>query len=883
MPENTSTPTNSKPIKKHNPIIITFLGIIIALCGFIGFLSASSAVVSSPFIFITYIFAYPILFLFGFVGYWIFYPALVFIGFLIFFRSRLTKVKFSLKIVGAIAIFVGLLTLFSELINNAGPEGLLFGNCWDNYITIFNECGGAAANSTGFMLAYNLSGGILGYFIAGSFNSVSPIMTWVIVGVLMLTGIILIFLMQILKMFTAIENKNKKAKEESQIFENIKNIDSVGETLSQTVEEKTILQRESDSAQPNQNSTATVHVQSAPTPIIPAPAPTPIPPENSPDLETYNLQMKSFNKSQGFVRAHFYREGDIPKDDLSEPTISKQKLNVDDDLNAPNSNLAKAKKSDIKPIAFARTEFGNPDEQSVGSKPAPVIKSTANRKFIFPSLDLLKDYNATKNEATNIEACQERIKVIDETYLNLGIGAHVTGFTLGPSVTRFDVQPDADVPVGNLMRYVQDISRALKGVSVRFEPVVMGKTTAGLEIPNATTAIVGFKDALKCMGPKDNGRTIIFGKDISGEFIKGNIEQFPHMLIAGTTGSGKSIFMHSIIMSLIMRNRPDEIKLLLIDPKKVEMTLYENEPHLLRPIVTDATEAKNALEKLVKEMDVRYSKFQDSHCQNIKQYNEYAKENDLPIMPYIVIIFDEYADISENCKEIQRPVVMIAQKARAAGIHMIISTQRPSVDIINGVIKSNLPTKVALAVSSDTDSLVILDRKGAETLLGYGDMLVSCTSVARNTFLRLQGCFVDNKEIFSVVNFLKKEWPADYDEDYLDLASGGADGSGESSGESSNGDESISDDLFDLVRESVMTREYASISSIQREFSVGYNRAGRLFIMLKNAGIVAAKPETASSAKGCKVLVHADGYGKTSENPGSSDLVKTETVSGDVK
>ncbi len=882
MPETNESSPAIVPSKKHNAVIITLIGIIIALCGIVGFLSAGVAVVSSNFRFITYIFAYPILFLFGFAGYWLIYPCLVFIGFLIFFRSKLQNVKFSIKIIGGILLFLSLLVIVTEIISNSTGT-LNISNAWDTFLKVFNDCAGTATSvGTGFMLSYELSGGVIGYLLAGLMDTVSNILTWVVSIVLSLSGLVMIFFSIVKKAFVSAKKKAEINKQEKDAFDSIKNDSGIEESPLEITkpEVKTTLQREDQPLISTINQTSTVNKQSS------QPMTSNKFEEPSHDTAQYDLQMKSFNRTQGLVKAHFYREGDLPKDDgYSEFTPNK--LSIDDEKEeaevevTPSAN--RAKNETIKDLAFVKTTIGDPEKQMVRNSSKPEVeapKIVKHRKYVTPPLDLLMDYDSSANEATNIEVCNERIKVIDLTYQRLGVGAHVTGFTMGPSVTRFDIQPDDNVPVSNLSRYVPDLSRALSGVAARFEPVVMGKTTAGLEIPNATTSIVGYKGAIKFLiDSKADGTAVVLGKSITGEYVKAQLEDFPHMLVAGTTGSGKSVFMHTIIMSLIMRNSPDQVRLLLIDPKMVEMAFYENDPHLLRPVICDSTEAKNALDKLVEKMNERYALFREAHCQKLKQYNEYAKEHNLPILPYVVVIFDEYADVQNSCKDIQRPIAALGGKARAAGIHLIISTQRPSVDVINGVIKSNLPTRIALSVSSDVDSMVILDKKGAESLLGYGDMLVSCTAIARNVFLRLQGMFISNKEISAIVDYIAKEWPAEFDPDFVDLSGSSVSSGGENSGGGNSSDD-INDDLFDLVKESVMTREYASISSIQREFSVGYNRAGRLFLMLKNAGIVAQQPESASSAKGCKVLVHGANYGKNSENPGSSDLVKSEIDTG---
>jgi S-DNA-T family DNA segregation ATPase FtsK/SpoIIIE len=334
------------------------------------------------------------------------------------------------------------------------------------------------------------------------------------------------------------------------------------------------------------------------------------------------------------------------------------------------------------------------------------------------------------------------------------------------------------------------------------------------------------------------------------------------MLVGGATGSGKSIFLHGIIMSLIMRNRPEELKLVIVDPKHVEMVKYKDIPHLLCPVINEPSEAKVCFQKLTDEMERRYTLFELSGVSNIRQFNEeYAPQAGLAKLPFIVVVVDEYADLSDSCKGIGDLVLRIAQKARAAGIHLIIATQRPSVQVIPGLIKANLPTRVALSMAKSVDSSTILGEGGAEELVGHGDMLVDCQAISRNGYIRCQGCLVDNREIKEVTDFIKGEMPVVYDPNFLDLTDHEAEAKAQeayASQQTKDDDRLTSvDDFYEkTVKPAVMAQEYTSISRIQREFGVGFPRAGRLFAQLQQEGIVAAAPETAGSSKGCRVLRH---------------------------
>lgn len=500
-------------------------------------------------------------------------------------------------------------------------------------------------------------------------------------------------------------------------------------------------------------------------------------------------------------------------------------------------------------------------EEVPPTPPAPPAPKKKERVEWFPpSSELLETIETTEALEANSKAAEERMVLINDILNNFKVGARCTSYTIGSSVTRFNIEYDANVSVKSVDKLVDDISLRLGGVNARFTPIVQGESFSGLEIPNVTITTVTFKEIFESLPPVNKKPLAVgFGKDISGKVIAAEFDEFPHLLVAGTTGSGKSIYIHSIIATLIMRVSPDDLKIVLVDPKKVEMTKYRDMPHLLCPIITEASKAKVMMSKLVDEMNDRYEKFAlaDS-CSNIKQFNEYAREHNIDTMPYIIAVLDEYADLVDTCKEISQPVVSIAQKARAAGIHMLISTQRPSTNVITGVIKGNLPTHVALMTSSYTDSMTILGEGGAEKLLGKGDMLVQSPLVSRVGLTRLQGCFIQNKEIARIVGYLKEHYETVYDPNYLDLIDHSKEegermvASGEVEKEANNADE----EKYQSIKEWVMTQEFVSMSKIQRECGVGFNRAGKIFSRLQREGVVSTQQDGAT--KGCKVLKHGD-------------------------
>ena len=496
-----------------------------------------------------------------------------------------------------------------------------------------------------------------------------------------------------------------------------------------------------------------------------------------------------------------------------------------------------------------------PPENQQASQPKVEEKPKRRErvKWIAPSTEVLNVYETSEQQEINRRAAEERKELINIAFQDFGVGAHVEDYTIGPSVTRFNIKYDHNVSVRSVSNMVQDIQIRLSGVSARFENIVEGQSTSGLEIPNVNVTTVSFKDVYEALPDvKKHPLAVAFGKNIKGDVIYADFDEFPHALVAGTTGSGKSIFINSIIVSLIMRNSPDDLKLVLVDPKKVEMSRYRDMPHLLCPIITEAQEAKALMDKLCEEMESRYKTFSENGCTNIREYNEDAPGLGLEKLPYIMVFFDEYADMVDQCKEISMPVVSIAQKARACGIHLCIATQRPSTNVVTGVIKANLPTHVALMMASAVDSMTIIGEGGAEKLIGKGDMLVQSPLVSRVGVVRLQGCFIHRQEVSRVVGYLKEHYETIYDEKYLNLAQAAEVAASEyaQTPEFKEAAGNSEEERYQAIKEWVLTQEYMSISRIQRECSVGFNRAGRFFLRLQKEGIVSEE----TTNKGCPVI-----------------------------
>ena len=456
--------------------------------------------------------------------------------------------------------------------------------------------------------------------------------------------------------------------------------------------------------------------------------------------------------------------------------------------------------------------------------------------YVFPSLDLLKDRQVTTNLADKIQTADERAKKINECFRDFHIGAMVVSYTIGPSVTRFDVKLNSNVKTSVLNNLETDLGVRLEGnKTVRIETIVEGKDTCGIEVGNKVSDIVSFKDCMRALESNTKDRLLFpVGKDISGNVIIGKLDDMPHLLIAGTTNSGKSIFIHNIIMSLIMRNKPDELKLMLLDPKKVEFVKYNELPHLLCPIVTTTEQGKIALKTLVQEMEDRFDMFalRGEGATSYKEYLEVCEERGYKKIPYIVLIIDEFADfMAEGDKETAKYIQRIAQKARACGLYMIIATQRPSAKVITGEIKANIPSRVALSVSQALESRIIIDEDGAENLVGKGDLLAKLPT--SKSLIRAQSAFVDSKEIYQVVQHIKKYAKVQYDPKFnLDIKT-------PSTVTLTNDNRSFRDDeLYEQVKTYVLETGKCSSTKIQNAFKIGFPRADGILEALEEDGII---------------------------------------------
>ena len=458
------------------------------------------------------------------------------------------------------------------------------------------------------------------------------------------------------------------------------------------------------------------------------------------------------------------------------------------------------------------------------------------KDYLFPTMDLLNINSKLKLKNEDKKDLIESANKLEETLSNFGVEAKVVQVTKGPSVTRFELQPSPGVKVSKIVNLQDDIALGLAANGVRMEAPIPGKAAIGIEVPNKKQSPVFLREVLDSKEFTNTSKNLAFalGKDITGKCIVGDLSKMPHMLIAGATGSGKSVCINSLIISLLYKYSPDDVKLLMVDPKVVELSVYNGIPHLLIPVVTDPKKAAGALNWAVNEMNKRYNLFSQMKVKNIESYNKLLDKGEIQEkMPYIVVIVDELADLMMACpNDVEDYICRLAQMARAAGMHLIIATQRPSVDVITGVIKANIPSRVSFAVSSGTDSRTILDQVGAEKLLGRGDMLYY--PIGENKPVRVQGAFISEEEVENVVEFIKdSEEDVDYSEDIINHINS------EATTEAALSNEC--DELLEDAMKLVVEYQQASTSFIQRKLRVGFNRASRIMDELEEHGIISEK------------------------------------------
>ena len=561
----------------------------------------------------------------------------------------------------------------------------------------------------------------------------------------------------------------------------------------------------------------------------------------------------NFNKTKDSLKQHSNYFGNFFKKKQNKTTFFDDAIFEDDET--PTTIFEEIAKEDVTlPQAFTFNDehqeieivdkeppIPSVDEELVQNDQSqieePVIEHNTNKNYHLPPLSLLhnvvnKKQGENKNHA--VESAERLTSVLNE----FGVHASINNISIGPSITKYELKLETGTRVNKIMSLQDDIKLALAAKDIRIEAPIPGKPAVGVEIPNLVSSMVSFKEVFKNIPDKykDNKLVVPLGKDVNGQVIYAELNKMPHLLIAGATGSGKSVCVNTIISSILMRAKPDEVKLILVDPKKVELSNYNGVPHLLAPVVTDPKKAAATLRETVSEMERRYDLFAGANVRKIETYNQYVEkknqENDaehqLEKLPYIVVILDEVADLMMVAsKDVEDCIMRIAQLARAAGIHLIVATQRPSTDIITGVIKDNIPSRIAFAVSSSIDSRTILDCTGAEKLLGKGDMLF--LPMGSNSPIRVQGAYVDDSEVEAITYYTTKQQEASYDERYTNVKPISAVAASK---------EEQEDEEYEMCRAFVIQAQKASTSLLQRQFRIGYNKAARIIDQLEADGII---------------------------------------------
>ena len=787
----------------------TLYGLILVLVSLIGILN-------NGFIgnFLTYIVAY----LFG-VFYFVPFLIAIACGLYLILKKKSYLLKVGVVFLGILLIAIASL-IGSSLSSNTNNFSSLFSNY---HSTISN----LVMTNTVFKLRLSnigvLGGGIIGQFLATLLTvTITKIGAYIVVAIIMIVGLYLAFAKLVVKLYLLVKKWRKERRE--RIIARIEEDEKLKQEKLESKEKEKEERRRFAAIKAN-----ALEVGS--------------------DVGVINNSSSHIKKANPFEQEEIrYRSPNIEN-----PTPVNQMFADDIETKKPANPFENEYSKSIEPASVS-TNSETKEDRPVKVLAKPFVSKEA---YIYPSLDLLNDLHTKSMKAANEEISEQRKEIINQAFKDLNIGATVDTYTIGPSVTRFDVRSSSNSSVNQVVKYIDDFNVRLGGVYSRFAKVVSGKTTSGLEVPNTYVETVTLKEVLTAVkDKKDKPLLIPFGKDISGDVISESMTKFPHMLVAGTSGSGKSVFIHAMIVSLIMRQTPDEVKFVIIDPKRVEFNFYKEMPHLYCPIISDPMEAKVALNKLTMEMNNRYMILESGCFTDIKQYNEAMKEQGKETMPYLVLIIDEYNDLVMALHDIEKPIISLAQKARSAGIHICIATQRPSTNVVTGTLKANLSTKVALMVANVVDSTTILGQSGAENLLGNGDLLLDCPSLIRGgAFVRLQSPYVDRKEIIKVVSFLKDHYELNYNPEFLDLKDRSAMGPTFNGGDDDNTSSNFDFERYERIKKDVMeTRNFVSISSIQEGYRANFSTAKSFYARLQEDGIIERLPPGSTNSRGARVI-----------------------------
>ncbi|MCM3128776.1 DNA translocase FtsK 4TM domain-containing protein [Paenibacillus provencensis] len=516
-------------------------------------------------------------------------------------------------------------------------------------------------------------------------------------------------------------------------------------------------------------------------------------------------------------------EGSVLEEDLDDAYEAKD--TVHEEMPFPDEFVNDTAEGNAESISDSANEQLNSAPSAEAGEQKPPAKPP--KPYKLPPFRLLAKPNGSGKGGDQNDYKQTARK-LEATLESFGVRAKVLEVVRGPAVTRYEIQPDIGVKVSRIVSLTDDIALALAAKDIRMEAPIPGKSAIGIEVPNSEVSVVTMREVMETatFQEAESKLSIAFGRDISGQTIVGNLARMPHLLVAGATGSGKSVCINGIITSILYKAKPTEVKFLMVDPKMVELNVYNGIPHLLAPVVTDPKRASLALKKIVVEMEKRYELFSKSGTRNVEGYNNLMKDNPDAVLPYIVVIVDELADLMMvAANDVEDAIARLAQMARAAGIHLIIATQRPSVDVITGVIKANIPSRIAFGVSSQVDSRTILDMGGAEKLLGRGDMLFMPMGSSKP--VRVQGAFMSDHEVENIVSFVSNQADAEYDESLVPEID-----------DSVQQADEVQDELYEQAVQIILEAKQASVSLLQRRMRVGYTRAARLIDSMEARGII---------------------------------------------
>ncbi|MGY3707828.1 DNA translocase FtsK [Granulicatella adiacens] len=737
-------------------------------------------------------------------------------GFGMLFRGRMPKIIWRWTVAAvcssiALLLFVSVMT-YSSFTSSGSP---LFQEMMNRFMVDF----------TSNTISQNLGGGLIGTLLyAGTYFLVSQWGTYLLVFLLLVSSALLIFDIHLSDVMNFVRT----------------HVSNLSQKIAEKKAEKEAKQKaleEEDLYTPN--------------PEIHQVAPTPVEEPVKEERKEHSL----LNRMKNAFFDDYEDESMVDADqELSEPVYSEPVVSPDPVtpvtpvVSTPSPIASKPQENSIQEEAEFEDDGEDIGDLAMGGE-------ENDEDYQLPPVTLLNPVQQSdqSNERTIVE---RNMRILERTFASFGVDAKVMpNPMLGPAVTKYEIQPAIGVKVSKIVNLSDDIALALAAKDIRIEAPIPGKPYVGIEVPNSQTSFVSFSDVIQSAIQSPKPLDVPLGRDISGNVRLCDITKMPHMLIAGSTGSGKSVCINGIITSILMKTKPHEVKLMMIDPKMVELNVYNGIPHLLTPVVTNPRKAAQALQKVVAEMEKRYELFAsmgmrniDGYNAHVKQYNRETGENN-PTLPYIVVIVDELADLMMVASnEVEDAIIRLAQMARAAGIHMILATQRPSVDVITGIIKANVPSRIAFAVSSGTDSRTIIDANGAEKLLGRGDMLYM--PMGENKPIRVQGAFLTDEEVERIVDFVKNQQEVEYDEAMMP-----------SENTTSSGGSEPEDELFYEVIELLKEQETISTSYLQRRFRIGFNRAARMIDDLEARGYVGP----ADGSKGRKVNVHVFSENNASE------------------